>query len=141
MPKGRGWSPHIWEIIHGANEITISLLEAVDEVDSGDIWKKIKVNIPKTALYNMINALIFDAELELMDFAVANFNTIKPQKQNDDINPTYWPKRKPKDSEIDVSKSIAEQIDLIRVCDPNRFPAFFNIDGKRFILKIEVADE
>ena len=141
LPKGRGWSPHIWEIIHGANEITLSLLEAVDEVDSGDIWKKIKVNIPKTALYNMINALIFDAELELMDFAVANFNTIKPQKQNDDINPTYWPKRKPKDSEIDVSKSIAEQIDLIRVCDPNRFPAFFYRDGKKFILKIEVADE
>lgn len=141
LPKGRGWSPHIWEIIHGADEITLSLLEAVDEVDSGDIWKKIKVNIPKTALYNMINALIFDAELELMDFAVANFNTIKPQKQNEDINPTYWPKRKPKDSEVDVSKSIAEQIDLIRVCDPNRFPAFFNIDGKRFILKIEVADE
>ena len=141
LPKGRGWSPHIWEIIHGADEITLSLLEAVDEVDSGDIWKKIKVNIPKTALYNMINALIFDAELELMDFAVANFNTIKPQKQNEDINPTYWPKRKPKDSEVDVSKSIAEQIDFIRVCDPNRFPAFFNIDGKRFILKIEVADE
>ena len=30
LPKGRGWSPHIWEIIHGADEITLSLLEAVD---------------------------------------------------------------------------------------------------------------
>ena len=76
LPKGRGWSPHIWEIIHGANEITLSLLEAVDEVDSGDIWKKIKINIPKTALYNKINAFIFDAELVLMDYAVANFNKI-----------------------------------------------------------------
>ena len=141
LPKGRGWSPHIWEIIHGADEITLSLLEAVDEVDSGDIWKKIKVNIPKTALYNTINALIFDAELELMDFAIEKFSTIKPQKQNDEINPTYWPKRKPEDSEVDVSKSIAEQFDLIRVCDPNRFPAFFFIDGKKFIIKIEVADE
>ena len=141
LPKGRGWSPHIWEIIHGANEITLSLLEAVDEVDSGDIWKKIKINIPKNALYNKINALIFDAELELMDYAVANFNKIKPQKQNNDINPTYWPKRKPEDSEIDIYKSIADQIDLIRTCDPNRFPAFFYRDGEKFILKIEAIDE
>jgi methionyl-tRNA formyltransferase len=117
------------------------LLEAVDEVDSGDIWKKIKINIPKTALYNKINELIFDAELELMDYAVANFNKIKPKKQNNDINPTYWPKRKPKDSEIDIYKPIANQFDLIRICDPNRFPAFFYIDDKKFILKIEVADE
>ena len=141
LPKGRGWSPHIWEIIHGADEITLSLLEAVDEVDSGDIWKKIKINIPKTALYNKINALIFDAEIELIDYAVANFNKIRPQKQNDDINPTFWPKRNPKDSEVDVNKSIADQIDLIRTCDPNRFPAFFYRDGKKYILKIEVADE
>ena len=103
--------------------------------------KKIKINIPKTELYNKINALIFDAEIELIDYAVANFNKIRPQKQNDDINPTFWPKRNPKDSEVDVNKSIADQIDLIRTCDPNRFPAFFYRDGKKFILKIEVADE
>ena len=141
LPIGRGWSPHIWEIINGANEITLSLLEAADEVDSGDIWKKVKINIPKNALYNEINALIFDAELELMDYAVANFDKIKPQKQSSNINPTYWSKRKPKDSEIDVFKSIDEQMDLIRICDPKRFPAFFYRDGKKFILKIEVADE
>ncbi len=28
LPHGRGWSPHVWEIINGATDITLSLLEA-----------------------------------------------------------------------------------------------------------------
>jgi methionyl-tRNA formyltransferase len=140
LPKGRGWSPHIWALINGAQQITISLLEAVDKVDSGDIWKKIKINIPKTAIYNEINQLIFKAELELMDFAVENFAQIIPTKQPA-IEQGYWPKRTPQDSEIDIYKSIDEQFDLIRVCDQERFPAFFYKNGKKFKLKIEKIDE
>jgi methionyl-tRNA formyltransferase len=140
LPKGRGWSPHIWEILNGAGQIVVSLLEADDEIDSGDIWKKSKVNVPKNALYDEINKKIFDAELELMDFAIENFDIVDAQKQSD-TKPTFWPKRTHKDSEIDLKKTIDEQFDVIRVCDPNRFPAFFYKDGKRFILKIETKDE
>jgi len=140
LPKGRGWSPHIWEIISGAELITISLLEAVDKVDSGDVWKKITINIPKTALYREINQFIFKAELELMDFAVENFTQIIPTKQPE-IESSYWPKRVPKDGEIDIYKSIDEQFDLIRVSDQERFPAFFYKNGKKFKLKVEKVDE
>jgi len=45
LPKGRGWSPHIWEILNGEETITLSLLEAGDKVDSGRIWKKMKLFI------------------------------------------------------------------------------------------------
>src|SRR3990172_4556915 len=27
LPKGRGWSPYIWSVLDGANQITVSLLE------------------------------------------------------------------------------------------------------------------
>lgn len=141
LPKGRGWSPHVWEIVNGAKDITLSLLEATDKVDSGDIWHKIKISIPTTALYDEINELIFDAELALMDYAVKHFETIKPKKQSPDLEPTYWPKRTPKDSELDIKQSIDEQFDLIRVCDPNRFPAFFYRNGKKYLLKVEAVDE
>ena len=140
LPNGRGWSPHIWEIINGATDITISLLEAESKVDTGDIWKKISVPIPKTALFDEINELIFNAELELMDFAIANYNTIKPKKQSN-IDSTYWPKRSPKDSEIDVNKAISEQFDLIRICDPDRFPVFFYKNGERFNITIKKDNE
>jgi methionyl-tRNA formyltransferase len=140
LPIGRGWSPHVWEIINGATDITLSLLEAEDKVDTGDIWKKVGVSIPKTALFDEINELIFNAELELMSFAVSNYNTIKPKRQLN-IDSTYWPKRSPKDSEIDANKRISEQFDLIRVCDPDRFPAFFYKDGERFNITIKKNNE
>jgi len=139
LPHGRGWSPHVWEIINGATNITLSLLEVEDKVDTGDIWKKVTVPIPKTALFDEINELIFNSELELMDFSIANYKTVKPKKQLN-IDSTYWPKRSPNDSEIDINKGISEQFNLIRVCDPDRFPAFFYKDGKRFNITIKRHD-
>jgi len=140
LPSGRGWSPHIWEIIHGASQITLSLLEAEDKVDSGKIWKKVEIQIPKTALYDEINKLVFEAELELMTFAVKNFGSVERQEQSED-DVSFWPKRTPKDSEINCQQSIDEQFDLIRVCDPDRFPAFFYKGGKKYTLKVEAVDE
>lgn len=140
LPEGRGWSPHIWEILNGSEQITLSLLEVDEEVDSGDIWKKLQVHIPKTALYNEINEIIFDAEVKLMDYAVEHYSTVVPTPQRD-AKSSYWPKRKPEDSELDINKSIEEQFNLIRVCDSERFPAFFLKDGRKFKLKLEVDNE
>lgn len=141
LPNGRGWSPHIWDIIGGASEITISLLEAQDKIDSGDIWRKIKITVPCNLISREINALLFAAEIELMDFAVQNFGNVVPKKQAHLSNGTVWPKRTPNDSEIDINVSISEQFNLLRVCDSKRFPAFFYKDGRKFILTLEVVDE
>lgn len=141
LPYGRGWSPHIWEIINGATNITLSLLEAEDKVDTGNIWKKISVKIPKTATFDEINELIFDSELRLMDFAIENYNTIQPEKQSNISSSSCWPKRSSKDSEIDINKNISKQFDLIRVCDPDRFPAFFFKDGEKFNITIKKSNE
>lgn len=142
LPRGRGWSPHIWEIINGATSITVSLLEAEDSIDSGDIWKKCCVNIPIHTLYDEINDLLFAAEAELMDFAVEHFCTIQPQTQSVDIEATYYPRRHARDSELDPYQSIASQFELIRVCDPIRFPAFFTLHGHKYKLTLEkIKDE
>ena len=141
LPEGRGWSPHIWSLLAGAKQIVVSLLEAQDVVDSGDIWHKLKIDIPETALYDEINQRLFTAEIQLMDFAINHFDSIKPIKQPEQIPMPSWPQRKPSDSEMDINKTLNEQFNLLRVCDPNRFPAFFYKDGKKFILKIESVDE
>ena len=40
LPQGKGWSPHIWQILEGKNHIVVSLIEAQDSIDSGDIWQQ-----------------------------------------------------------------------------------------------------
>lgn len=140
LPQGRGWSPHIWQIIGGAEQVVLSLLEAEDAVDSGRLWHQIKLPVPKHALWNEINDQIFSAELELMDIAVKQFESVTPVSQRNDIEPTYFPKRKPTDSRIDPYVSIASQFDQIRVCDPERFPAYFELYGHQYKLTLEKID-
>lgn len=76
LPRGRGWSPHIWEIVNGSEAITLSLLEAEDKVDSGKIWQKLNIQVPKHALWSEINHLLFEGEIELINFAVQNFSSV-----------------------------------------------------------------
>ena len=117
--------------------LTLTLLEAANKVDSGDVWKKLQVNVSKDALWDEINQTVFNAELMLMDFAIENFGAIQPQAQSTCIEHTYHPKRSPIDSKVNAKKSIEEQFDLIRVCDPDRFPAYFELHGKKFTIRLE----
>ena len=137
LPDGRGWSPHVWQIISGANSITLTLLEAEDIVDTGDIWNKKVITISKDLLWHEINNIIFSNELLLMDFAINNFETITPLKQDLTSSYTKYSRRSPLDSQIDINKSISSQFDLIRVCDPYRYPAFFKIHGKKYKIILE----
>lgn len=136
LPKGRGWSPHIWSILGGGSQITVSLLEASEPVDSGAIWLKTKFTLEGHELLPEINAKLFAAELWLMTQAIDQFEAIKPSQQVGDPGP-YMPKRSPADSQLDPYKTIAEQFDLLRVADSQRYPAFFDYRGKRYLIKIE----
>jgi len=136
LPEGRGWSPHIWQIIEGKKEITVNLLEAEDKVDSGAIWTQRILQFEGHELYDEINEKLFAIESELMDFALENFQQISPIPQHE-VEPTYYCKRTPEDSRIDPDKSIAEQFDLLRVADPARFPAIFNLRGHCYRITIE----
>jgi methionyl-tRNA formyltransferase len=137
LPKGRGWSPHIWEIIKGSNVLTLSLLEAEDKVDSGRIWLKKDVNLDGSELYDEINNKLFTAEVELMQRALSEHETITPYDQDLEISPYYFPKRTPDDSQVDINKSILDEFNLLRVCDDERFPAFFELNGQRYTIKLE----
>lgn len=140
LPLGRGWSPQIWQIIEGRENITVSLLSAEESIDSGDIWHKKIVKIPKNAIWDEINSIIFDAEIQLLNFAIKNYSKIIPQKQSADILPTFYKKRSIKNSELDPKKTIEEQFDLIRTCDPFRYPAHITIRGRKFKIILERMD-
>ena len=140
LPNGRGWSPHIWDILEGQTHITLSLIEAGEKIDCGRIWSKKRVNIPKHYLWDEINYELFRAEIEMIEWAIENSNKVRPIPQDNNIKATYRRKRKAADHEIEVNKTIAEQFDLLRVSDPSRYPAYFVIAGERFKLILEKVD-
>ena len=137
LPNGRGWSPHIWELLGGADFITLSLLEAEDRVDSGVIWKKKQILVGKGLLWNEVNDLLFTSEVELIDVAVNEFESISPSPQPLDAKASYYAKRTPELSRVDPGKSLESEFNLIRLCDPDRFPAFFDLHGSRYKISLE----
>ena len=139
LPRGRGWSPHIWTIIKGGNEIVVSLLEANEPVDSGAIWLKTRFSLEGHELLDEINEKLFVAELQLMSQAVDQFYNIRPIAQTGEPD-AYMNKRSPSDSELDPNKSIAEQFDLLRTIDSKRYPAFMIHRGNKYLITIEKAN-
>ena len=69
-----------------------------------------------------------------MIFRFLSNKRIKPISQSG--CPTFYGRRTPKDSQLDVNKTIAEQFNLLRVCDNLRYPAYFEYMGNKYILKI-----
>jgi methionyl-tRNA formyltransferase len=140
LPKGRGWSPHIWAVLRGESRITVSLLEAADSVDTGRIWFKTSFELQGHELLPEINQRLFDAELMLMTKAISEFGFVVPEEQLGEFG-DYMQRRTPMDSCIDPGIPISEQFELLRIVDNNRYPAYFDFRGHRYILKIEKYDE
>jgi methionyl-tRNA formyltransferase len=138
LPSGRGWSPHIWSVVNGASTITLCMLEAQDPVDSGPVWLRTRIELGGHELLAEINQKLFAAELSLMSTAVERFDRMQPVPQQGDPG-EYMPRRTPDDSRLDPEKTIAEQFDLLRVVDNDRYPAFFDHRGHRYVVRIEKA--
>lgn len=142
LPQGKGWSPHIWSILNGDTELTVSLISATDKIDEGDIWAKKKVIIPPDALYDEINSAIFNAEIELMQEALKltkKGHKPIPQRETNIMASTY-PRRYPSDSEIDPKLPLVELFNQIRVADPHRYPAFFKLHNHVYSVQIKKVD-
>jgi UDP-2,4-diacetamido-2,4,6-trideoxy-beta-L-altropyranose hydrolase len=134
LPRGRGMSPHVWQIIEGRNELTVSLLEAAEPFDTGSIWTKQSFRLEGHELCDEINSALFARELALMDWALIHHDSVSPQAQAG--VPSYFKRRTPEDSRLDPMKSIAEQFELLRIADPIRYPAFFDFRGYRYQISL-----
>lgn len=140
LPRGRGWSPHIWDVLNGAKELTLSLLNAEDSVDTGDIWQKVTIPLDGLELYDEVNRKLFEAELQLMNWACENIYTAEPVSQPNGET-SYHRKRTPEDSRVDIDESIASQFNLLRISDPDRYPAYIVVNGQKYKIKLEKVDD
>lgn len=135
LPQGKGWSPLTWQILEGKKQIPITLFEASSKVDYGDIYYKDFISLEGHELIDEIKYKQWDKTKKLILKFIDKYPNNSSYKQTG--NSTYYLKRSPKNSQIDIDKTINEQFDLLRVVDNNRYPAFFLKEGYKYLLYIE----
>lgn len=137
LPQGKGFAPMFWQILENKNNIVFSMFEANDGVDSGDIYIKKSLLLNGYELYDELREKQANFIIELcLDF-IKNYDSYKkPRKQEKEEKENIYAKRTKKDSKLDINKSIKEQFNLLRICDNDNFPAFFEIDGNKYKLSI-----
>jgi len=141
LPAGKGWAPLFWQILEGKNQIPIVMFEATSKIDEGDIYIKDFIEFNGTELHDEIRLALAEKTVDMCMRFIDEYKTVEPVKQQG--KESFYGKRTPSDSELDIKKSIEEQFNLLRIVNNEEFPAFFRIRGKRYFLKIfaEVENE
>ena len=141
LPRGRGWSPLTWQVLEGARDIPVTLFEAVPAVDAGAIHDQTTIETGGYELVDELRDLQAAATVALCERFVASYPFALADTRAQRGTPSHYRRRIPQDSRLDPDVSIREQFDLLRVVDNDRYPGYFEIDGHRYVLRIERADD
>lgn len=134
LPKGRGWSPVSWQILEGKHTIPIVLFEAAEEVDAGPIYLKEYFELDGTELLPEIKRKQGAKTVEMVVKLLEQWPNVTPFPQQG--TPDYYPKRTREHDKLDVDKSLAENFDHLRIVDNEKYPAWFEYKGRKYIIKI-----
>lgn len=140
LPRGRGWSPMTWQILEGKHEVPIVLFEAAEAVDSGPIFLRETMVFDGTELIDELREAVARHTMSLCARFVATYPEVLQGATPQSGTADYYPRRTPKDSQLDPDKSLASQFDLLRVADNQRYPAFFELNGARYVLHVHRAE-
>lgn len=136
LPRGKGLSPLTWQILEGKNRIPVTLFEAVDRVDSGDIYLQEWLEFEGHELIDELRQAQAEATLRLCREFVNRYPEVLQSANPQVGKESFYPRRKPKDSQLDVNRSLAEQFDLLRVVDNDRYPTFIEISSSTYKILI-----
>lgn len=136
LPQGKGWSPMTWQILEGKNIVPITLFEAAESVDAGKIYMQREMVFAGNELVEDLRSCQGNTTVDMcLDF-VGNYPKILSQAKPQKGQESFYARRMPKDSRLDINRSIKEQFNLLRVVDNKKYPAWFEYLGKKYRLEI-----
>lgn len=135
LPNGRGFSPLTWQILEGLNDVPVCLFEAVEAVDAGPVIYRDKIYFEGHELIDEMRATLGAKSVEVCCRFMTE--TIPPLGVPQTGDGSFYPRRRPADSKLDVERSIAEQFQLLRVVDNQRYPAYLEWQGHRYAVLIK----
>lgn len=137
LPHGKGWSPLSWQILEGKSHFPITLFEATEQVDAGKIYLQRELVFEGTELVNELRHIQGQATVDICIEFISKYPSVLRDAQEQVGEESFYPRRRPIDSQLDVNKTISEQFDLLRIVDNNKYPAWFEHRGKKYVIKIE----
>ncbi|WP_411870129.1 hypothetical protein [Vulcanococcus limneticus] len=137
LPQGQGWSPMTWQVLKDASSIPITLFEAVSDLDAGPIHLQQQIALQGHELVEVARALQAQATLELcLVWFDRNQNEVTAaQPQHGEA--IRYRRRHPADTHLDPERPLAEQFNLLRVVDNQRYPAFVHWRAWRIVLQVQ----
>jgi methionyl-tRNA formyltransferase len=139
LPHGKGWSPLTWQVLEGCTEIPVTLLEAAERVDSGLIYAEEIIRLRGDELVSELRARQAAATLTLCRRFVQDYAECVARARAQSGQETFYARRRPEDSRLAPERSLAEQFNQLRVADNERYPAFFEHQGRRYRLAITAS--
>ena len=138
LPEGKGMSPLTWQILNKKNKIYFSLIEANNKIDDGSIYYQKPVKVRKDLLFQEIKAVQLFENLKLIEKFICHLKKkkIAPKFLKKSGKNSFYKKRTPLDSELNINDTLKSQFNLLRVSDYDNYPVFFKIFGKKFKIKI-----
>ena len=130
LPYGRGGSPLQNLIIKGHKVTKLTALKMTQELDTGDIYHKVSLDLLGSAQEIFIEAA--NKAYELIKFIVENNPTPQPQ-EGEVVN---FNRRKPSQSEIPKDITFDNIYDYVRMLDADTYPAaYIDFGGFRLLFK------
>ncbi len=139
LPEGKGWSPVSWGVLEGRDRIVVSLFEATEQIDAGDIYYQDEMILSGNELIEEIRYEQWRVTRNLLLRFINRYPYNQAIKQQGEES--FYPKRTKQDSELDIKLPINDQFNLLRIVDNERYPAFFVKNGIKYLLKIYKENE
>lgn len=140
LPKGKGWAPMFWQVLEGKSLVPFTMFEAGKGIDDGDIYMQRTLSLSGYELNTELREKQAEFTIMMCEEFLKYYEDLKiPRKQIGEE--TFYSKRNTENSMLDVNKTIKEQFNLLRIVNNKEYPAFFEINGHRYTLKIEEDKE
>jgi len=112
----------------------MSLIKAAKGVDAGPIYFQNSFILNGTELSDEIRNIQGIQFLNIIKKFLIKYPKVKSKKQIGKGN--FNKRRYPKDSQLDVNKTIKKQFNLLRINNNKLYPSFFYFKGHKYIIKI-----
>jgi len=134
LPEDKGFAPLSYQILKGKNKIYNTMFKVSEKVDSGPIIMRNSFNVKRTDLYLELRKKQAISIIKMIRNFLDLYPNLKYTSQKG--SGSFNKKRSHLSSKLNINKSIKSQFNLLRTCDNENFPAFFNLNKKKYILKI-----